>query len=156
MDLERHTGALGLAAADRQTAAVAPNMLDRAFEAPAPNRKWIADFTYVWTAEGWLYVAAIVDRFCRRVVGWSMNAAMTAQLVTDALVMAIWRRGKPDALNHGLFEVFLNLSIIRAPCRSSISSLARATPPCRTRHWPRGNCWRWQPPHPSRFQASRL
>ena len=83
---------------ERQVAAVAPNVLDRSFEASAPNRKWIADFTYVWTAEGWLYVAAVVDLFSRRVVGWSMNAAMTAQLVTDALVMAIWRRGKPDAL----------------------------------------------------------
>jgi len=85
---------------ERQVAAVAPNVLDRSFEASAPNRKWIADFTYVWTAEGWLYVAAVVDLFSRRVVGWSMNAAMTAQLVTDALVMAIWRRGKPDALLH--------------------------------------------------------
>ena len=85
---------------ERQVAAVAANVLDRSFEAPAPNRKWIADFTYVWTAEGWLYVAAVVDLFSRRVVGWSMSAAMTAQLVTDALVMAIWRRGKPDALLH--------------------------------------------------------
>jgi putative transposase len=51
-------------------------------------------------AEGWLYVAAVIDLFSRRVVGWSMSAAMTAQLVTDALVMAIWRRGKPDALLH--------------------------------------------------------
>jgi putative transposase len=76
------------------------NVLDRTFEAAAPNRKWIADFTYVWTAEGWLYVAAVIDLFSRRVVGWSMSAAMTAQLVTDALVMAIWRRGKPDALLH--------------------------------------------------------
>jgi putative transposase len=65
-----------------------------------PNRKWIADFTYLWTAEGWLYVAAVIDLFSRRVVGWSMSAAMTAQFVTDALVMAIWRRGKPDALMH--------------------------------------------------------
>ena len=85
---------------ERQATAVAPNVLDRSFEAPAPNRKWIADFTYVWTAEGWLYVAAVIDLFSRRVVGWSMSAAMTAQLVTDALVMAIWRRGKPDALLH--------------------------------------------------------
>ena len=85
---------------ERQTAAVAPNVLDRTFEAAAPNRKWIADFTYVWTAEGWLYVAAVIDLFSRRVVGWSMSAEMTAQLVTDALVMAIWRRGKPDALLH--------------------------------------------------------
>jgi putative transposase len=85
---------------ERQVGAIAANVLDRSFEATAPNRKWIADFTYVWTAEGWLYVAAVIDLFSRRVVGWSMNAAMTAQLVTDALVMAIWRRGKPDALLH--------------------------------------------------------
>ena len=85
---------------ERKASAVAPNVLDRTFAAPAPNRRWIADFTYVWTAEGWLYVAAVIDLFSRRVVGWSMSAAMTAQLVTDALVMAIWRRGKPDALLH--------------------------------------------------------
>jgi len=85
---------------DRPVGSIAPNVLDRGFEATAPNRKWIADFTYVWTAEGWLYVAAVIDLFSRRVVGWSMSAGMTAQLVTDALVMAIWRRGKPDALLH--------------------------------------------------------
>jgi putative transposase len=85
---------------ERQVAAVAPNVLDRTFEAPAANRKWIADFTYVWTAEGWLYVAAVVDLFSRRVVGWLMSAGMTAQLVIDAPMMAIWRRGKPDALLH--------------------------------------------------------
>jgi len=85
---------------ERQAAAVAPNVLDRAFDASAPNRKWIADFTYIWTAEGWLYVAAVVDLFSRRVVGWSMSATMTAQFVTDALIMAIWRRGRPKALLH--------------------------------------------------------
>ena len=85
---------------ERQVAAVAANVLDRTFVAPAPNRKWIADFTYIWTAEGWLYVAVVIDLFSRRVVGWSMSAEMTAQLVADALVMAIWRRGKPDALLH--------------------------------------------------------
>jgi putative transposase len=58
---------------ERQVAAVAANVLDRSFEAPAPNRKWIADFTYVWTAEGWLYVAAVIDLFSRRVVGWSVD-----------------------------------------------------------------------------------
>ena len=72
-------------------------LLDRAFEASAPNQRWIADFTYIWTAEAWLYVAAVVDLFSRRVVGWAMKAEMTAQLVTDALIMAIWRRGKPTA-----------------------------------------------------------
>lgn len=80
--------------------AIAPNVLDRQFYATQPNRKWIADFTYIWTAEGWLYVAAVIDLFSRRVVGWSMSATMTAQLVTNALLMAIWRRGKPDALLH--------------------------------------------------------
>ena len=78
----------------------AANVLDRQFSAERPNQKWIADFTYVWTAEGWLYVAAVIDLFSRRVVGWSMTAEMTAQLVADALMMAIWRRGKPDTLLH--------------------------------------------------------
>ena len=85
---------------ERPTNAISPNVLDRTFEAPSANRKWVADFTYIWTAEGWLYVAAVIDLFSRRVVGWSMSTTMTAQLVTDALVMAIWRRGKPDALLH--------------------------------------------------------
>ena len=49
---------------------------------------------------GWLYVAAVIDLFSRRVVGWSMKTEMNAQLVADALIMAIWRRGKPDALLH--------------------------------------------------------
>jgi putative transposase len=79
---------------------IAGNVLDRQFTADRPNQKWVADFTYIWTAEGWLYVAAVIDLFSRRVVGWSMSATMTAQLVTDALIMAIWRRGKPDALLH--------------------------------------------------------
>jgi putative transposase len=84
----------------RLASVIAPNVLDREFSAERPNRKWIADFTYVWTAEGWLYVAAVIDLFSRRVVGWSMKAEMNAQLVADALIMAIWRRGKPDALLH--------------------------------------------------------
>ena len=85
---------------ERPADAAAANVLNRTFAAPAPNRKWIADFTYIWTAEGWLYVAAVLDLFSRRVVGWSMSATMTAQLVTDALVTAIWRRGRPEALLH--------------------------------------------------------
>ncbi len=80
--------------------AVSPNVLNRQFEAPAPNLKWVADFTYLWTAEGWRYIAAVVDLFSRRVIGWSMQATMTTQLVTDALVMAMWRRGKPAAVLH--------------------------------------------------------
>jgi putative transposase len=85
---------------DRQMPSVASNILDRQFEAARPNQKWIADFTYIWTAEGWLYVSAVIDLFSRRVVGWSMSATMTAQLVADALLMAVWRRGKPRELLH--------------------------------------------------------
>lgn len=79
---------------------IAPNVLDRQFNAIKANQKWVADFTYVWTAEGWLYVAAVIDLYSRKVVGWSMNMRMTAQLVIDALIMAIWRRGKPIELLH--------------------------------------------------------
>ena len=80
---------------------IAPNVLDRQFEATAPNQKWVADFTYVWTGEGWLYVAVVLDLFSRMIVGWSMQNRMPADLVADALVMAIWRRRPKDtALLH--------------------------------------------------------
>jgi putative transposase len=79
---------------------IADNVLDRQFKADAPNRKWVADFTYIWSAEGWLFVAVVLDLYSRRVVGWSMQASMTSRLVADALMMAVWRRGKPVALLH--------------------------------------------------------
>ena len=83
-----------------ERSAVAENVLNRQFQADAPNQKWVADFTYIWTAEGWLYVAAVLDLYSRRIVGWSMQDGMTSQLVVDALMMAVWRRGKPVALLH--------------------------------------------------------
>lgn len=55
-----------------QRSVTAENVLDRQFSAEAPNQKWVADFTYIWTAEGWLYVDAMTDLFSRRVVGWSI------------------------------------------------------------------------------------
>jgi len=79
---------------------LAANVLDRDFTAAVPNKRWVADFTYVWSKEGWLYVATVLDLFSRRIVGWSMKPNMTADLVIDALSMAIWRRGKPDELLH--------------------------------------------------------
>lgn len=79
---------------------LAANVLDRNFMAESPNKRWVADFTYVWTREGWLYVATVLDLYSRRIVGWSMKPNMTAELVMDALSMAIWRRGKPDELLH--------------------------------------------------------
>jgi putative transposase len=83
-----------------ERSAIADNVLDRQFQADAPNQKWVADFTYIWTAEGWLYVAVVLDLYSRRIVGWSMQSSMTAQLVADALMMAVWRRGKPVELLH--------------------------------------------------------
>lgn len=91
---------LPVAHSEPERHSIAPNLLQREFNASAPNQKWLADFTYVWTAEGWLYVAAVLDLYSRRIVGWSMKADMTAQLVIDALLMAIWRRGKPKELLH--------------------------------------------------------
>jgi putative transposase len=84
----------------REEPGIAANLLDRQFAASAPNQRWVADFTYIWTHEGWLYFAVVLDLFSRRIVGWSMSSQMTAQPVTDALVMAIWRRGKPEQLMH--------------------------------------------------------
>ena len=79
---------------------IAPNHLQRDFQADGPNQKWTADFTYIWTAEGWLYAAAVMDLYSRRIVGWSMSDTMQAKMVSDALLMALWRRGKPSALMH--------------------------------------------------------
>jgi putative transposase len=84
----------------RPECAIATNILDREFQASAPNQRWAADFTYIDTAEGWLFLAVVLDLFSRRVVGWSMQEQMTSQLVMDALTMALWRRGKPKALLH--------------------------------------------------------
>jgi len=73
---------------------VAPNLLARDFTPDAPNRVWTADMTYIWTDEGWLYLAVVLDLFNREVVGWSIKPRMTADIVIDALTMA-WFRKKP-------------------------------------------------------------
>ena len=90
----------GLPKDSGQRGAIADNVLDRQFQADAPNQKWVANFTYIWTAEGWLYVAVVLDLFSRRIVGWSMQSSMTSQLVADALMMAVWRRGRPREVLH--------------------------------------------------------
>lgn len=74
---------------------VADNLLDRHFapaEIEAPNRAWAGDITYVWTNEGWLYLAVVLDLFSRRVIGWSMSHRLETRLVLDALQMAVERR----------------------------------------------------------------
>ena len=75
---------------------IAPNLLERNFTPDAPNRVWTSDITYLWTDEGWLYLAIVLDLFNREVVGWSLKPRMTADIVTDALTMA-WFRKKPAA-----------------------------------------------------------
>lgn len=80
--------------------AVAPNLLERDFEASRPNEKWVADISYIWTAEGWLYLAAIIDLYARRVVGWSTSDRLHKELALRALNMALVRRRPPPGLIH--------------------------------------------------------
>lgn len=79
---------------------VAPNTLDRNFAASKPNRKWLTDITYIPTRQGWLYLAGVLDCCSRKIVGWSMDVTMTAELVCDALAMAISRRRPEAGLLH--------------------------------------------------------
>jgi putative transposase len=77
---------------------VAPNLLQQKFSASKTNEKYVSDITYIWTEEGWLYLAVVMDLCSRMVVGWSMSERMTSQLVIDALQMAIWRRKRPQGV----------------------------------------------------------
>lgn len=79
---------------------VAGNILDRQFNPLSPNQAWAADITYIWTAEGWLYLAVIIDLYSRRVIGWCMDKRQTKSLVIRALLMAINIRKPPQGLIH--------------------------------------------------------
>ena len=79
---------------------VAPNVLDRKFTAKEPDKIWLTDITYVPTAEGWLYLAAVMDLYSRRIVGWAMSDSLHRQLVIKALQMAITIRRPPPGLLH--------------------------------------------------------
>jgi putative transposase len=76
------------------------NLLARQFDVPQPDQAYVADITYIWTQEGWLYLAVVIDLYSRKVVGWSMSSRMKAQLVCDALKMAIWQRRPKAGLIH--------------------------------------------------------
>jgi len=77
------------------------NVLARDFSAAEPDQAYVGDITYIWTREGWLYLAVFIDLFSRRIVGWSMGSRMTTRLVTDALNMAVWQRQpKPGLVVH--------------------------------------------------------
>jgi putative transposase len=79
---------------------VAHNRLDRDFTASAPNQKWCADITYVWTNQGWMYLACVMDLFSRMIVGWAMSDSLAGALVNRALSMATLRRNPPPGLLH--------------------------------------------------------
>jgi transposase InsO family protein len=79
---------------------VARNILNRQFDVKQPNTVWCSDITYLWTNEGWLYLAVVIDLYSRKIVGWSLNSHMKASLVSDALQMAYFRRHPNKGLVH--------------------------------------------------------
>jgi transposase InsO family protein len=79
---------------------VAPNRLAQTFQASAPNQTWLSDITYVPTQEGWLYLAAVMDLYSRRIVGWSLKETLATPLAMQALQMAVGRRRPPSAVVH--------------------------------------------------------
>lgn len=79
---------------------IAPNLLNRQFSTDAPDTKWVADITYIPTREGWLYLAAVMDLYSRKIIGWGMQARITADLVEDALRMALYERQPDPGLLH--------------------------------------------------------
>ena len=79
---------------------IADNLLDRNFTADTVNQKWASDISYVWTGEGWLYLAVVLDLYSGRVVGWSMSTRINRQLALDALRMALIHRKPPSCLLH--------------------------------------------------------
>jgi len=79
---------------------VAPNLLERHFTSSAPNEAWVGDITYIWTAEGWAYLAVLLDLYSRRVVGWALRKTLTRDLAVSTLTHALARRRPPPGLVH--------------------------------------------------------
>lgn len=101
---------------------IAPNLLNRDFSADNPNQKWAGDISYVWTREGWLYLAVILDLHSRRVIGWAVNNRMKRDLTIRALNMAIVldnRRKVASIIRTA--EVSIALTITRSCCASMAS-----------------------------------
>ena len=79
---------------------IAPNLLDQDFSADGPNQKWAGDISYIWTNEGWLYLAVILDLYSRRVIGWAVSNRMKRDLAIPALDMAVALRQPPEGCIH--------------------------------------------------------
>jgi len=105
----------------------APNLLQRDFSAQQPNQKWVSDITYIETAEGWLYLASVVDLFSRKVVGWAMSEQIDSSLATDALRMAwVTRRPLKQLVHHSdrgrqFTSAAYQLILTRMGCQVSMS-----------------------------------
>lgn len=112
---------------------VALNLLNRDFKASAPNQKWVSDISYVWTDEGWLYLAVIIDLYSRAVIGWSMQSSLSRQLVCDALMMALYRRGFPKGV---LFHSDRGSQYCSNECQKILKHYGLICSMSR-----KGNCW---------------
>jgi transposase InsO family protein len=92
---------------DSRNTTASPNLLRRVFRVDQSNRIWVSDITYIPRREGWLYLAAVLDLHSRAIVGWAMSRTLDSQLATDALVMAIAKRGTgPSILHSDLSEIY--------------------------------------------------
>lgn len=111
----------------------AENVLAREFRATRPNQRWVTDITYLWTSEGWSYLAIILDLFSRRVVGWAFDDSMTTALPLKALEMAIGRRG-PEA--NVLHHSDRGCQYTSAEYRSALAAIGAEVSMSR-----KGNCW---------------
>jgi putative transposase len=96
----RHRKRCPITTDSRHGYAVAPNLLARQFDVEQSDTVWAGDITYLWTAEGWLYLAVVLDLHSRKVVGWAMSRRIDAALVQEALRMALGRRGPAPGLMH--------------------------------------------------------
>ncbi len=129
---------------------VAAHLLNRDFTPSAPNQTWTSDITYLWTDEGWLYLAIVLDLFNREVVGWSLKPRMTADIVTDALTMA-WCRWKPamGLLHHS----DRGSQYARQPFQDTLKAYGMVCSMSR-----KGNCWDTAPTESwfNRFKTERV
>ena len=96
----RHRNKFKITTDSNHNMLVAPNFLNRQFEIERPDTVWCADITYLWTVQGWLYLAVILDLYSRKIVGWAVSNRMNASLVKEALSMAHWRRKPEKGLIH--------------------------------------------------------
>ncbi|WP_082769307.1 DDE-type integrase/transposase/recombinase [Methylomonas methanica] len=95
--------------------AISPNRLDRQFKVAQPNQVWATDITYVWTLQGWLYVAVVIDLFSRQVAGWAIDDHMRTSLCVRALQMAFYPQGTSGVVNRCLAYCIIRIVAASMP-----------------------------------------